>query len=135
MSALGDLGRPILALTQGDPSGIGPEILLKLLSGPTRDTWRPLLVAERAALEALRPALPDAPWERLTFLRSLPTREELAAYADPAGAIPVLDPIGDPKRPITFGRSGAHDAAGAMAALDAGIELARSGAVDALVTT
>ncbi len=134
MSPSGDPGHPILAITQGDPAGIGPEILLKLLSGPAPRAWQPLLVAERAALEALRPKLPDAPWERLTYLRSLPSREELAAYADPAGAIPVLDPIGDPKRPITFGRSGAYDAAGAMAALDAGIELARSGAVDALVT-
>jgi 4-hydroxythreonine-4-phosphate dehydrogenase len=125
---------PILAITQGDPAGIGPEILLKLLSGPGPRGWQPLVIAERAALEALRPALPDAPWERLTYLSSSPSREDLAAYADPAGAIAVLDPIGDPNRQIEFGHSGAKDAAGAMAALDAGIELARFGAVDALVT-
>lgn len=125
---------PILALTQGDPAGIGPEILLKLLSGPGSEAWQPLLVAERAALEALRPSLPDAPWERLTYLGSLPTREDLAAFADPNGPIAVLDPIGDPNRPLVLGHSGAHDAAGAMAALDAGIELARTGVADALVT-
>lgn len=135
MSTPGDrIPAPILALTQGDPAGIGPEILLKLLSGAGSEAWQPLLIAERAALEALRPALPDAPWERLTYLSSLPSREDLAAYADPEGAIPVLDPIGDPNRPVTFGHSGAHDAAGAMAALDAGIELTRSGVADALVT-
>ncbi len=45
----------------------------------------------------------------------------------------MLDPVGD-ARAVTFGHSGPADAAGAMAALDAGIELVRSGAADALVT-
>lgn len=118
--------RPLLALTQGDPAGIGPEILLKLLAqGPPTD-WQPLLIAERAALEALKPALPAFPWERLRYLTSPPdrsTREEIL----------VIDPVGG-LRQISFGASGPEDAAGAMAALDAGIELVRSGAADALVT-
>jgi 4-hydroxythreonine-4-phosphate dehydrogenase len=120
--------RPILAITQGDPAGIGPEILLKLLRGePAPAAWQPLLVAERAALEALRPVLPDFPWDRLTWLSGPPEGGKL-----PAG-IPVLDPVGD-RREISFGHSGPADAAGAMAALDAGIALVRSGAADALVT-
>mgnify|MGYP006138112529 CR=1 FL=1 len=45
--------RPVLALTQGDPAGIGPEILLKLLQeDPTPAGWQPLLVAERAEATA-----------------------------------------------------------------------------------
>jgi 4-hydroxythreonine-4-phosphate dehydrogenase len=120
--------RPVLALTQGDPAGIGPEILLKLLrEEPAPAAWRPLLVAERAALEALRPVLPDFPWDRLAWLAGPPERGEL-----PEG-IPVLDPVGV-RREIPFGHSGPADAAGAMAALDAGIALVRSGAADALVT-
>ncbi len=121
--------RPILALTQGDPAGIGPEILLKLLrDAPSPAAWRPLLVAERAALEALRPSLPDFPWDRLIWLSSPPgPGEEL-----PDG-IPVLDPVGS-RRQVALGHSGPADAAGAMAALDAGIALVRSGAADALVT-
>ena len=47
--------------------------------------------------------------------------------------IPVLDPVGS-RRAISLGHSGPADAAGAMAALDAGIALVRSGAADALVT-
>ncbi|HEY0784142.1 MAG TPA: 4-hydroxythreonine-4-phosphate dehydrogenase PdxA, partial [Thermoanaerobaculia bacterium] len=47
--------------------------------------------------------------------------------------VPVLDPVGS-RRQVHLGASGAADAAGAMAALDAGIALARSGVADALVT-
>lgn len=122
---------PRLALTQGDPAGIGPEILLKLLqqspSGPPA-RWRPVVIAERAALEALRPALPEVPWDRLYYVSS----PESLATVDGA-AIPVLDPVGE-RRALTFGQSGPADAAGAMAALDAGIALVQSGGADALVT-
>jgi 4-hydroxythreonine-4-phosphate dehydrogenase len=117
--------RPLLALTQGDPAGIGPEILLKLLAAGAPTQWRPLLIAERAALEALRPSLPGFPWDRLRYFTGPEIRE--------GDFIPVLDPVGD-RRSVTPGSSGPADAAGAMAALDAGIALVRSGAADALVT-
>jgi len=121
--------KPILALTQGDPAGIGPEILLKLfLDSPEPPGWRPILVAERAALEALRPVLPHFPWERLRYLAAPPCREAAAG-----GGIPVLDPVGA-RRALVFGSSGPADAGGAMAALDAGISLIRSGVADALAT-
>ncbi len=177
---------PLLALTQGDPAGVGPEILLKLLarvppaeaptvlpppgdawgrwpieppwgsrlpdsdswrpsraqsspadpngqSGQNGEPWQPLLIAERAALLPLREPLHALAfdWDRLAFLDAFPTREELARL--PAGAVPVLDPVGA-ARPLAFGSSGSADAAGALAALDAGIRLVRTGVADALVT-
>jgi 4-hydroxythreonine-4-phosphate dehydrogenase len=131
MSALSSSGRPVLALTQGDPAGIGPEILLKLFLEPAPGDWQPLLVAERAALEALRPALPEFPWDRLRFLPAAPLRDELRRLGEEE--LPVVDPVGT-RRAITFGTSGPADAAGAMAALDLGIELVRSRMADALVT-
>jgi 4-hydroxythreonine-4-phosphate dehydrogenase len=138
---------PRLALTQGDPAGIGPEILLKLLTEGSKDSkdgkdnkggaavarpWLPLVVAERSAVEALRGVLPAAPWDRLRWLDSVPGAAELEAL-DASGAIPALDPVGA-RRTIAFGRSGPADAAGAMAALDAGIDLVRRGVAGALVT-
>ncbi|HEX2253780.1 MAG TPA: 4-hydroxythreonine-4-phosphate dehydrogenase PdxA [Thermoanaerobaculia bacterium] len=149
---------PILALTQGDPAGIGPEILLKLLAGsrggpveraqgaaapsgaaPAAEDsgsgprpWVPLLVAERAACEALASALPDFPWDRLAWLDAPPGRAAVAALAA-EGRWPALDPVGR-RRAVTFGESGPADAAGALAALDAGIALAGAGIADALVT-
>ena len=123
-----------LALTQGDPAVIGPEILLSLLTAEASPAWQPLLVAERAALEILRPVLPAAPWERLRYLPGMPSAEDLdRLYAAESGVLPVLDPLGD-RRIVTPGTSGAADAAGAMAALDAGIALVRGGVADALVT-
>ncbi|MES1244998.1 MAG: 4-hydroxythreonine-4-phosphate dehydrogenase PdxA [Acidobacteriota bacterium] len=119
---------PRLVLTQGDPAGIGPEILLKLLAPGPPAGWRPLLIAERSALDALRPSLPDFPWDRLRYVAG--AVEEGDFIPD---LIPILDPVGD-RRSITLGASGLADAAGAMAALDAGISLVRSGAADALVT-
>lgn len=134
---------PILAFTQGDPAGIGPEILVKLIAwrlaavaaeapGAEATGWLPLLIAERAALAPLATVLPDVPWDRFTYLVAPPSRAEVERLAA-AGAFAVLDPVGA-ARPVVPGESGAADAGGALAALDAGIDLARGCEVDALIT-
>ncbi len=119
---------PVLAVTQGDPAGIGPEILLKLVAQPPAGCV-PLLVAERAALEAVRTSVPRATWERLRFVSGPASRAELLAI----DGVPVLDPVGE-RRTIALGDSRAADAVGAMAAIDAAVELVRGGLADALVT-
>lgn len=121
----------ILALTQGDPAGIGPEILLKSLATRAHGDATPpvLLIAERAALDAVAPLVPGFPWDRLVAVES-PDRAQLAGLA---GRIALLDPVGE-RRTIELGHSRAADAQAAMAALDAGIALARAGTVDAIVT-
>ena len=123
----------VLAFTQGDPAGIGPETLVKLLTrrGAPSGAWRPLLIAERAALEGVASSVPGDWRERLVVFAARPTRGDLAALDE--RALPVLDPVGV-ERQVVPGRSAAADAAGALAALDAGIEAARSGLADALVT-
>jgi 4-hydroxythreonine-4-phosphate dehydrogenase len=120
---------PILALTQGDPAGIGPEILLKSLAGRRDSDENILLIAERAALDAVAGWVPDFPWDRLVTVES-PDR---AALANLRGAIALLDPVAS-RRTIALGQSRAADARGAMAALDAGVDLARRGVIDAIVT-
>ncbi len=120
----------VLALTVGDPAGIGPEIVLRALSAPgADDSAIPLIVGERLALEAVRGLAPDFPWDRLVAVSS-PDR---AALESLGGRIGLLDPVGE-LRPLELGSSGAADAFAAMAALDAGLDLARRGVVDALVT-
>ena len=124
--------RPILALTQGDPAGIGPEILLKSLAAEWKASpprFQPLLVAERAALQAVASLVPDFPWHDLVEI----TGVERASIARLDGKVALLDPVAS-RRAVELGRSTAADAAGAIAALEAGIELVRRGVADALVT-
>ncbi len=121
---------PILALTQGDPAGIGPEILLRLLEDrPSPQRWRPLLIAERAALEALRQVVPEAPWDRLHFVEA----GAVGSLAFDPQRVTVLDPVGR-SRSVQFGQPTAADASGALAALTLGMELCRTGRANALVT-
>jgi 4-hydroxythreonine-4-phosphate dehydrogenase len=122
--------RPIIALTQGDPAGIGPEILLATVAEEPSHDWVPLLIGERAALEARVGLFPALDPDRLLVLDSAPTRDELL---DLHGRIAVLDPVGE-ARQVTPGESGAADAAGALAALDVAIDLCSSGGADAMVT-
>jgi 4-hydroxythreonine-4-phosphate dehydrogenase len=47
------LRKPLLAITMGDPGGIGPEIIAKALThAAVYDQARPLVIGERRALEA-----------------------------------------------------------------------------------
>jgi 4-hydroxythreonine-4-phosphate dehydrogenase len=123
-------GPPLLALTQGDPAGIGPELMLKLLAASGGVAARFVLVAERAALEAVRDVVPPTVWARLDFGGAAADRQALLARHP---RVPVLDPTGR-REPVAPGRSAAAEARGALAALERGAELALGGVADALVT-
>jgi 4-hydroxythreonine-4-phosphate dehydrogenase len=109
--------RPLLAVTLGDPSGIGPEVVLAAL----RDS-RVSAAARIVAIgpEELRPAEID--------LASAEAVERIAERAwlasDGAAAC----------GPWELGRAQASAGRAALAALRAGAELAAAGRVDALVT-
>ncbi len=124
-------GLPNLALTQGDPAGIGPETLIKLVAGRTDDRCAFLLIAERRALEGVYDLVPTFDRERLIVFDSPPDRERLEALS--AEQIAVLDPVGGGP-PVRAGRSGAADAAGALAAVDVACDLVSGGVADAMVT-
>lgn len=121
---------PLLALTQGDPAGVGPEIALAVAADRDPSEWTPLLLLERAAIEALGELVPGEQRERLLYLVSPPTGEQLADLGD---RLPVLDPVGERRR-VVPGEPGPADAAGAVAALDSALALALDGTVEALVT-
>jgi 4-hydroxythreonine-4-phosphate dehydrogenase len=89
------------------------------------------LVAERAAIEALPAPIKAGITDRLVDVDTSVDRaflEELDREA-----IAILDPVGD-RRAISLGRSGAADAAGAMACIDAAVAAVQRQAADALVT-
>ena len=123
---------PVLAITQGDPAGIGPEIFCKLLGQKaTGDRWRPLLVAEGAAIRSVPEPIKGNLEERLVLFESLNNRDSLLEVE--RGSIACIDPVCR-SRQVVPGRSTAADAAGAMAAIDTAVELVRSGVADAMVT-
>ena len=44
--------KPLIAITMGDPTGIGPEIIVRALSDPNIvDICRPLVLGDRGAME------------------------------------------------------------------------------------
>jgi len=121
---------PILAITQGDPAGIGPEILLKWAS--TRlGGFVPLLVAEKAALEQVRQTMTGGEEIACEYLTSIESREQLLDRAEDDG-IAVLDPVAA-ARSIRYGESGPQDAGAAVSCLEAAVQLTLSDLADAVV--
>jgi 4-hydroxythreonine-4-phosphate dehydrogenase len=109
--------RPLLALTLGDPSGIGPEVALAARRDErVRRAARLVLVGPAALRPSGVPRLARA------------SRAELAAIAD-AAWLATWGP-----RRFELGRVQRSCGRAALAALRAGAELARRGLVDALVT-
>jgi len=76
-----DTMRPTIAITMGDPSGIGPEIVLKALAdGRVHRICRPMVVGDRRILDR------SAPWAKATH-----TRPE--SPASTGNTPPPLDPL------------------------------------------
>lgn len=115
----------MLALTQGDPAGIGPDITLMTWLRRTAENIPPFLylgdpdvLAARATLLGLDvPIEPtDAASAHMLFDRALPV------LAIPAGAA------------VTPGNPDSGTATGTIAAIERGVEMALTGKVAAIVT-
>jgi 4-hydroxythreonine-4-phosphate dehydrogenase len=123
-----DVTRPLLALTLGDPAGIGPEVIVKALQRAEIFEWcRPLVIGDcrilaraqawvgglRLALESV--AAPDA-----------------GRYT--AGTLTLLDLHNADPASIAPGRISADAGRAAVDYVFAACDLALAGAVDAVVT-
>ena len=123
--------KPILAITMGDPAGIGPEIIVKALQLPK--VWRacrPLIIGSRPLLEhtiqSLKTTLPimevdghDGPTAKHTFRR---------------GRLPLFDPFSIPVRSIKLGRISAKAGEMAVTCIQSAVRLAQAGCVAGIVT-
>jgi 4-hydroxythreonine-4-phosphate dehydrogenase len=119
------MDRPRLALTLGDPAGIGPEIMAKALAeGSAYDVMVPVVVGDRGVLEQVI----DGCGLDLGLRR-------VAGPGDARGERGTLDLIDlGNMGGVRFGRiDGAHGRA-ALEWIDRACALAREGAVDGLVT-
>lgn len=120
------MDKPVIAVAIGDPAGIGPEIALRAaLDRDVRDRCRPILVGSAEILELYR-----ARYGLSCTLRvvSAPGEEELA----PA-IVDVVDVGGPPLGGFAPGDSGQACGRAIVDYAAAAVDLARAGAVDAVV--
>ena len=118
---------PTLAVSIGDPFGIGPEVVVKALSdleGPRE--FIPLLVGDLSVLEAAA----DASGVELRFAEVTPAG---AAEAAAVGAIPVLD-VAAIDGPVAFGENGPRGGAASYRYLERAVETIMAGHAHSLVT-
>jgi 4-hydroxythreonine-4-phosphate dehydrogenase len=121
-------GRPLLAITMGDPAGIGPEIVVKALANPTvAQRYRALVVGDRRILERA------ASWvggDRLAF--DVVARPAGGRYA--FGSITLLDRPNAPPAECPPGRISAVAGRAAVEYVFIACDLAMVGEVDGIVT-
>jgi 4-phospho-D-threonate 3-dehydrogenase / 4-phospho-D-erythronate 3-dehydrogenase len=121
------MNKPILAITMGDPAGIGPEIIAKALTHP--DVYaasRPVVIGERRALEAA---------VRITRgpLEVRPVTD-LSAAGEHAGTIDLIDLANIDIEQVGRGRITPDVGRAAYEYLERATELALAGDVGAIVT-
>jgi 4-hydroxythreonine-4-phosphate dehydrogenase len=120
-------GKPPVAVTVGDPSGIGPEIVLKLAADPRRPAADLLAVGDVGLLRRTA--------------ANLSLQLDIAAVASAAEAVgrggtvlSVLQPGPDLPLNLPVGRVDARSGAAAYASVQTAIDLALAGDVRAIVT-
>lgn len=118
---------PLLGLTMGDPAGIGPEVIAKAVAGRAlRRICYPIVIGSLPVMErtikSLRLKLNAF---RVDGHEPLPRQN---------GAIAVLDPLETPLKRFTPGVAAAETGAASVAFIKKGVELARIGCIDGIVT-
>jgi 4-hydroxythreonine-4-phosphate dehydrogenase len=120
--------RPLLAITMGDPAGIGPEVILKALGHPDVYTRaRPLVLGDRRTLERA------AGWVGATgFGYDVVTDPAAGRYE--AGTVTLLDLGSSPPDGYAVGKVSAEAGEAAVQCVFRACDLALAGEVDAVVT-
>jgi 4-hydroxythreonine-4-phosphate dehydrogenase len=120
--------RPLLAITLGDPAGIGPEIIVKALQQPqVYEQCRPLVIGDRRMLAQA------AVWVGASTL-GIEAVQEPAQGAYTPGVITLLDLANADPAVIAPGQISAAAGQAAVEYVFRACDLAMAGAVDAIVT-
>ncbi|MDA8391621.1 MAG: 4-hydroxythreonine-4-phosphate dehydrogenase PdxA [Actinomycetota bacterium] len=124
--------RPLLALTMGDPAGIGPEILVKALCDRgVRERLRPLVVADAATLRAQVEML----GAELNIVEVTTGSGGLSPFGpEPdSGQVEVVD-LANVEGDVNFGEVRGRYGRAAVESIERACELVCAGAVDGIVT-
>lgn len=120
--------RPLIAITLGDPAGIGPEVILKALArGEVQSLCRAVVVGDRRILTraAARVGLPEPAFEVVSS-------PDQGRYA--AGTVTLIDLHNADPAAIVPGQIAAEAGRAAVESVLCACDLALAGAVDAVVT-
>lgn len=118
--------RPLVAVTPGDPAGIGPEVLMRALRGATSFPARLLVIGDEGCLRREVEAFDLGPLPpRIDAPDAARDRDEPVLLCQPR---PALDPL--PAR----GHIDAEAGRACHAWVETAIQLALRGAVDGIVT-
>ncbi|HSG29381.1 MAG TPA: 4-hydroxythreonine-4-phosphate dehydrogenase PdxA [Candidatus Krumholzibacterium sp.] len=125
-------GRIRLALTIGDPAGVGPEIAAAMLRAEEPGGGEELLLIGSAT--ALRRHLPPGPAADMTVVAAggEGSAEDIAGSWNPSGRLTVIDTAGDARVPE--GRPSREGGLVAGRAIEIAAALASRGKVDGIVT-
>ena len=131
MTSIPSQARPILALTMGDPAGIGPEIIVKALAH--HRIWRvcrPVVVGSLPIMKRTAAALkiPITPVTVRELDGSIDTR------IFKRGTLPIFDPFNSPLKRFRQGEPSAISGAAAVQCIKTAVEWARIGYAQGMVT-
>lgn len=119
--------KPLLAITMGDPAGIGPEVCVKALSlDGVHDGIRPFVIGNRSSLEV---ALKETGVESKIRVIS-----DLARVQPEPGVIDVLEPTEFDCSSINVGEVSAACGHEAVAYFEQAVRLAQQGLIQGVVT-
>jgi 4-hydroxythreonine-4-phosphate dehydrogenase len=123
--------RPLLAITMGDPAGVGPEIVIKALARPVvHERCRALVMGDARILQrAADIVAPSGPAPRFEVVR----RPGDAQFDD--DAITVLDLANAPPADCPIGQVSAASGRASVEYVFAACDLALQHEVDAMVTS
>src|SRR5262249_53331293 len=111
--------KPRVGITLGDPSGIGPEIVLKSVADPrVNDACRPLIIGSAAELH--RQA------ELLRLPHAFQTRDESSVEALQGDPRPAILDTGLSSEAVAWGRLSAASGRHAIAAVETAVRLSLS---------
>ena len=126
------MDKPTIAITMGEPAGIGPEICCKALQSPrVWDVCRPIIFGDTRVIRRDR-AMLKLPANVRTISREI--LPDLRSLEVSHGEIPVLDFANvDPER-ITYGEDSEIGGKASGEYIETAIRFAKDGRVDANVT-
>ncbi|MFH1639983.1 MAG: 4-hydroxythreonine-4-phosphate dehydrogenase PdxA [Chloroflexota bacterium] len=124
---MADKDRPLIAITMGDPAGIGPEVVIKALSlKEIYDICRPLLIGEsnvtQKAIDLIQKPL------------KLHAITEIAETLGQFGTIDILDLHKPDPKDFKIGQISAACGGASMEYIEKAMQMALSGEVRAMVT-